>query len=856
MGDATPDRLDLVCGACGTEFSRIVASNIPPTFDCPGCGESVAVPKLSEDASNGREDSERGFTDDPAPTTRLSRPEGEPTEIQEEDTAEDQETLEDARERSRKMESTPAEASAGDGGSVDRVDAGDAASDPGPSLAPGHDSLGRDFGGGGNENEASVSTDAMPARAEDGASDPAGGREEIGRVPHVGMDHPESGSFPGEESTEAVATEAEGDDGWPPEPPTETSGEQGVEETPATALDHAFEDTVPPEIGEETEAAIDEALDEEFEGSDDKDREDHSAGGPSSAQELVTNLREESGIEGNPDSVYDTAEVSEPGDPAGGEASSVRGEESPPPMPDGESSDSAPPEAPARSGSDRQRDSEPLAQDESFVPSAPADVSERQQGSEQPANVAQSPGEAGEGDGSSRILLVAAGVLAVVAAGGLLAYFVPAIVFETKSGADGAGAFASSSGATAETVGTAVDRAREQLHGASEVDVGDRSVQKATAEWLSEDGAHGAAARVYGHLWRQHPQNAEFAEEYVDALIAAEKWTEARHAAVSAGSTTGERETFQEKFRQSVESDDRLQGYDAVELAELEGIRSIEMPDGADTDGLLITGLDGTVTYVFSPATGTTGEWRDDIAAWRLCELIVCDFSIPETRPARIAKSEFESMLEADEAADEPVLYGSLRNWRSDAVRWPIEKTDVWRPWLSASTDRSVLEAPLDEQLAAFEKLEEGSVYEKITAESEEMTTREIAGQLSDIIVFDFLTNNWDRFADSEEEYGSFTHFADGQFVTLRTTTVFQRRKSTRVKGRFRWISRYDPDTIAALRRLEPDRVNELLYPDAAPLDRNKLDVFWEQRSALFDRVDGAIRREGRESVLVFGGYH
>lgn len=996
MGDASPDRFDLVCGACGTEFSRIVSSNVPPTFDCPECGEPVEVPERAGDKSSDSRDVERGFSADAGPTARVTRPgaEGEVTEIQEEDTAKDQESVEEARERSREMKAISTDED-DDGALQTGPDDGDGrASDDGPSLDPGRDSLGRDFGGGGDphEQETSVSTESIPSRSgaggEDGASGSGEEAEDVEKTPHVGMDKiaegmareegltgedagadggddgdgeavqktphvgmdqiaeemAESGSLPGDESTEAVATGDENGEGGPPdppstgeedgEPPTEESDERSSDQTPATAMESAFDDSVPPEIGEETEAAIDEALDEEFEESEAEDDEGGRSGGPSSAQELVTSLREESGIEGDPESAYDTAELSERGD-QGGDEPSAEEAEGPPPMPGEESPDSEvspaaetleqesdpphdaldetippegtegpweggadgapidpgpegsgdpdggpaaqaggtgapPPEASAPAGSDLQRDSEPLPEDQPAVPSEPAGVSEPQGEPEQSVDVSESPGGAAASDDHSTLLLLAAGVLAMVAATlGLVVYFNPGGVLDRFSGGDGAGTSRSASSSSgAGEVGAAIEKARGIFRDASDVDVEDRSVQKSSAKRLSEKGAHQAAARVYGHLWREQSQNAAFAESYLDALLAAKQWSEARRAAVSAGATTGKRETFRAKYREAVDGDPRLQGYEPVELSELEGAESLELAEGADTDGLLVTGLEGRARYVFSPATGTTGEWRDDVAAWRLCELIVCEFSIPETRPARISKSAFGSMLDAEagtrerlaaefewtdaEGADEPVVYGSLRKWRSDAVRWPIEMTDVWRPWLSAETDLSILDEPIEEALSEMKELGDGSVYEKVIAESKGATTREVAGQLSDIIVFDFLTNNWDRFADGESEYGSYNHFADGRFVTLRTTTVFQRRKSTRVKGRFRWISRYDRDTIAALRALEPDRVDPILYPDANGYDRAKLDIFWEQRSTVLDRVDSAMQREGRESVLAF----
>ena len=162
------------------------------------------------------------------------------------------------------------------------------------------------------------------------------------------------------------------------------------------------------------------------------------------------------------------------------------------------------------------------------------------------------------------------------------------------------------------------------------------------------------------------------------------------------------------------------------------------------------------------------------------------------------------------------------------------------------------MEVSVSEGLSELKGLGDGSLYESAVREGKGMKIREIARQLSGILSFDYLTNNWGRFEKEEAVYGASNHFADGRFVTLRTDTVFQRRNSTRVKGRFGWISRYSRDMIASIRLLERERLAPILYPDPSPFEEAKFDIFWEQRERLLEQVSTDIDKYGRKDALYF----
>jgi hypothetical protein len=418
-------------------------------------------------------------------------------------------------------------------------------------------------------------------------------------------------------------------------------------------------------------------------------------------------------------------------------------------------------------------------------------------------------------------------------------------------------------------VGEAVQSARSTVGEATAVDASDADLQRQVAGRLAERGEAGAASRIYDVLWDRSAEDTELANRYIDLLMEAERFRQARLVAIQAMGFADEGAGFEAKFDETLEADETLGSWEPVELDEMSGLASIGASSDVDYSGLVLRGDGGEPVGLWRPATDEDGPWRDSIAAWRLCQIVACPFEIPRTRPSRISRSAFEAKFDGEsgeldsgefnwvtregpDGGEVEYLYGALRDWPGEVTRWPIEEFGVWRPWLVAGNDPSSMDQPIEEEIGDFEELGDGSLYEGVVAESSGLEVRTVARQLSGIIAFDYLTNNWGRFEDDEVDYGASNHFADGRFVTMETDTVFQRRKSTRVKGRFRWISRFSGDMVRSIRLLDKQSTREMLYPDASAIERAKFDIFWEQRDALLSRVDELSDEHGRDDVLLF----
>jgi hypothetical protein len=439
-----------------------------------------------------------------------------------------------------------------------------------------------------------------------------------------------------------------------------------------------------------------------------------------------------------------------------------------------------------------------------------------------------------------------------------------------------AGSSAAPGGQSAETkqnLDDAIGAAQQALQTALEIDPSSTEAQLTTARRLTENEEWQSAATLWTYLWehgdRESIFDTEVTSSYLDVLSEAGRFVQLRAVALDASQRFSDSSTFVDRFRGSIDADPGLDSLEPVTLGSIEGITSIADPENSDMPGLALRDESGHVSRIFMPERDWNSagrHWRDAVALWRLCRIVPCGFQVPQTRAARVSRSTLEELASPhirslDEAAgasfvwskgsDGEVLKGAVVDWPGGLKRWPIEAFEVWRPWLDADNSPSNLDRPVSEAFAPFADIADGYDAAAV-AGAGDASLREVSRQLSQLLLTDFLLNNWGRFASQTDEFGSRSHMADGRFVTVRTDTVFQLRNSTRVKGRFRWTSRFSRDAVDAIEMLERGDLVDHLFPATRPVDRNKIEILWNQRDRALERVDSLVERHGRDPVFVF----
>ena len=230
--------------------------------------------------------------------------------------------------------------------------------------------------------------------------------------------------------------------------------------------------------------------------------------------------------------------------------------------------------------------------------------------------------------------------------------------------------------------------------------------------------------------------------------------------------------------------------------------------------------------------------WRAVLASYRLCEMMKCGFKIPNTFEFSMKKADWQAFSKESKvrvsgvsftkADEDELLLGAMVEKLPESVAWPIDASGIWRDLID---DPETANKPLTDTL------------EKVAAKetiADQLGTNgaKLAGPaLSSLLVFDYLTNNFSRIGRGES-----TVVKDEAFYSIHNFDCFQTRASTRVKGRFRWASRYNKEQIDSLRNLKPEEIDLVLFPDASRAEQSALKVFWKQRDEIIERVDDQLK--------------
>jgi hypothetical protein len=132
--------------------------------------------------------------------------------------------------------------------------------------------------------------------------------------------------------------------------------------------------------------------------------------------------------------------------------------------------------------------------------------------------------------------------------------------------------------------------------------------------------------------------------------------------------------------------------------------------------------------------------------------------------------------------------------------------------------------------------------------------TEERPAELSDLIIFDYLTQNVDRWG------GDFTNVRSrgprGPLIYMDNGAGFwlgQQRLGL-MEARLRALQRFRRSTIEAVRKLDIERFSTHLQADplAPVLNEKQLDGLAQRRRAVLEHVDAMVARFGEARVLAW----
>lgn len=285
-------------------------------------------------------------------------------------------------------------------------------------------------------------------------------------------------------------------------------------------------------------------------------------------------------------------------------------------------------------------------------------------------------------------------------------------------------------------------------------------------------------------------------------------------------------------------------------------IESVERGFGGRSLGFRITLADGTRAY-FKPAQSFSGmSWQAEIAAFHLDR----ELGLGRTAPSIGRRVALDALLEA--AGDDPRVEelqpedghidGALIWWVPDRLH-ALPLPDGFERWLR-----------IDDALPPITPYQRANLYrEQAAALTEDTPPREVPeppdpdredrpSELSDLIVFDYLIHNGDRWSSNRSNLRIVGEGGPLMFLDNAAGFTMRRPRTPLMDARLTGVQRFRRATIAAIRRLSLRRFERRLDrdPRAPLLDPEQLEHFAARREALLEHVDGLIAQFGEDEVL------
>ena len=262
-------------------------------------------------------------------------------------------------------------------------------------------------------------------------------------------------------------------------------------------------------------------------------------------------------------------------------------------------------------------------------------------------------------------------------------------------------------------------------------------------------------------------------------------------------------------------------------------------------------------------------NYRSEIAAYRLCPAMKCGFDVPVNVPVWFDYNAFSSMYSRNSANPQPEfaeiiptkledgshrIDGTYKDWIKEFAEYPIEFSATWKFWLNPGMQKDEMAVEASTLLPGFEsKHKRGKRFtEKLAPHLDGVTVYQIARQLSNLLVFDFLINNWDRFSGSPDLYGVNCQFSHGRFMSIDNGAGFSQTPNAKPEKHLHEISRFSRMTYEAIKAFDKDKMRDYLFPNATVHELEKFETFWGQREKYLKYVDACIKKNGMNETFFF----
>ncbi len=295
----------------------------------------------------------------------------------------------------------------------------------------------------------------------------------------------------------------------------------------------------------------------------------------------------------------------------------------------------------------------------------------------------------------------------------------------------------------------------------------------------------------------------------------------------------------------------------------IESLRSAEIAEvkkgkGGRSLAFQITLADGTQGYFKPQQTFSAAHWYSEIAAYYLDRELGLG-RVPPTTGRRFQWSQLRAAANGDERiselgiAPDGTIKGAFIWWIPEPLK-RVRMGRNWERWIRVQSALPITpyQRPVDYRadLNHRQGIREATDTRRPIAQSPD--TEERPAELSDLIVFDYLTQNVDRWG------GDFTNVRSrgegGPLVYLDNGAGFWlgNQRLGLMEARLKAVQRFRRSTVEAVRSLDIERFSKRLSADplAPVLNDKQLDGLAQRRRALLEHVDAMIARFGEARAV------
>jgi len=266
--------------------------------------------------------------------------------------------------------------------------------------------------------------------------------------------------------------------------------------------------------------------------------------------------------------------------------------------------------------------------------------------------------------------------------------------------------------------------------------------------------------------------------------------------------------------------------------------------------------LDDDTEGFFKPAQSFNGmNWTAEIAAYHLDR----ELGFGRTAPSVARSVSHEDLARAaasDARVDElrPAEDGSIQGafiwWVPERLR-PVALPDGWERWLLIEGEPPEV-SPFQRPGAYRRARAAGRTRSVPAAPAPDVEDR--PAEMSDLIVFDYLTNNLDRWGGHNTNIRTVGEGGPLMFLDNAAAFTLGRARIPLMDRRLHQVQRFRRETIDAVRDLDVEAFQARLAADplAPTLSERQLANLEVRRRHLLEHVDGLVERHGEDAVYAW----